>query len=102
MMKIHFNRTIGSLLTAFAMCFALGSCSTDDALDATQAVTHNADGTLTIRALTNVALPGGFTQATLTGATASRSDVNSLTGEDIANKTSWNVGDRLHINASQQ
>lgn len=99
-MKIHFNRTIGSLLTAFAMCFALGSCSTDDALDATQAVTHNADGTLTIRALTNVALPGGFTQATLTGATASRSDVNSLTGEDIANKTSWKVGDRLHIKYS--
>lgn len=102
MIRIHSIKSIGSLLAAVALCCALGSCSSEDALDATQAVTRNADGSFTIRALSNVALPGGFTQATMTGTSSSAQtraiDASTLpTGEAIEEKTSWTVGDRLHI-----
>ena len=104
-MKIHFSKSILGAVTAIVLCFMLGSCSADESQDDSQAVTRNADGSLTIRSLTSVALPGGFTQATITGASSSKAVTRVVqpptstltTGEAIENKTSWSVGDRLHI-----
>lgn len=66
-----------------------GGCSSEeDIMHTTEAVTYNADGSFTLRAITNVGLPGNY--ATTRSATYN-------TDNGLGDKTSWTVGDRLHL-----
>ena len=71
------------------MIFEGCSSEEEDIAPVTDAVTYNADGSFTLHTITNVGLPDNYTTTRL--ATSYNTD------NGLGDKTSWTIGDRLHL-----
>lgn len=89
---LSFLTLCSSLMSIVLLALLMTSCSADEDTAVTNRdMTQNADGSYTIHRISSVALPGGFTATTRAATRAGE------TTEAVDEKTTWAVGDRLHI-----